>query len=127
MKAQTILFDRALFTPEEARRWAREHGLRSSDVDADKPKIRVRQADPKTFRKGSFRTKTVRPGVKFVFGEPVDAPRRRAKKGAPGAGQDGKWRRVFRVGKATFYLEERAEARSRETGARVRPGWKRVG
>lgn len=126
MKAQTILFDRTMFTPATARRWARDHGFRG-DLDASGPKIRARQADPDDFRPGSFRTKTIRPGVKLVVAEQRGSRPRRPRRAGSGAGQDGKWRRVYRVGRAEFYVEERAEARSRATGARVRPGWKRIG
>lgn len=125
METQTILFDRTWFTPASARRWAREHGFRDV-VNLTGPKLRARQANPNDFRPGSFRTKAIRPGVKLVVAEPQESSSRRTRRAKSGAGQDGVWRRVYRVGRATFYVEQRAEERSRATGARVRPGWKRV-
>ena len=64
---QTILFDRDVFTKRQAKDWARDHNFRYGKVDAKPNTWRLRQYDPDETQRGTFRTKEVTPGVKFVF------------------------------------------------------------
>lgn len=70
---QTLLFDKAVFTPATARAWAERHGYRAPKVDrgsATATKLRIRQHAPGGFVKGSFRTVPFGDGVSAVVGRP---------------------------------------------------------
>lgn len=70
---QTLLFDKAVFTPARARAWAERHGYRAPKVDAGSAtatKLRVRQHAPNGFFKGSFHTVPFGEGVSAVVGRP---------------------------------------------------------
>lgn len=53
---QSVLFDRDKFTEAQALAWAKEHGMKHNKVDRKPDTIRVRQKNPFSFKKGSFRT-----------------------------------------------------------------------
>jgi len=63
---QTLLFNRAHFTPASAAVWARGHGFKAAKVDASKPTLRVRQHSPSICQRGRLRTIPFRPGVQAV-------------------------------------------------------------
>jgi hypothetical protein len=65
---QTLIFDKAVFTRSEAVKWARSHGFKSNKVDTTKTSYRLRQRNPGDFQRGSFRTISLRRGVKAVIG-----------------------------------------------------------
>jgi len=55
-RVQTLVFDRQLFSPEDAKQWALRNGYTAGKVDTTAASHRLRQADPKKFQAGSFRT-----------------------------------------------------------------------
>lgn len=66
-KVQSLLFSRkAGWTVERANRWAKAHGYRSRDADVTAGNVRLRQADPKRFRR--LRTVTFGRGIKAIVG-----------------------------------------------------------
>lgn len=70
---QTILFNQNEFTPEQARKWLRDHG-KSDYLDIKKEKgseqhvMRARQVSPTKFQEGTLRTKKIEEGVEIVGG-----------------------------------------------------------
>jgi hypothetical protein len=51
MRPQSLLFDRGSgWTPEKAKRWAKEHGFKADKVDVTDQYVRLRQLDPKGFQ-----------------------------------------------------------------------------
>jgi hypothetical protein len=84
-RIQTLLFDRHRFTPGGARTWAREAGFRAPASDVTAERVRVRQADPRRFVPGTFRTITIAPGVQAVIAVPRTTARSSPKpKSKPG-------------------------------------------
>jgi len=69
-EVQTLVFDRAYFTPDTAKKWANKHGFKSKKVDQKPNALRIRQHDPANFMPELFRTIYFRPGVKAVVGCP---------------------------------------------------------
>ena len=67
---QTLIFDKARFTRQEAIEWAREHDFRTDKVDETSSSYRLRQKEPSEFLEGSFRTIELTTGVKAVIGRP---------------------------------------------------------
>lgn len=70
-KIQTLLFDKGKFSEAEAKKWASGHDFKTS-VDEKANTYRMRQAEPSDFSKGSFRTITLKSGIKAVIGCPKD-------------------------------------------------------
>lgn len=68
-KVQSLLFGKDAFTVPKAKKWAASHGFKSGKVDVKPDTIRLRQKDPEAMKKKSFRTITLRPGVKAVIGK----------------------------------------------------------
>lgn len=66
---QSIVFDRTLFTPEEARSWARANGYKSTSVDIQPNTVRIRQSDPSGFVRGSYLTHVLDNGVALITAE----------------------------------------------------------
>jgi ribosomal protein S18 acetylase RimI-like enzyme len=76
-QVQSLLFDKALFAPSEARRWAKKHNFVATGLDAGSDAatyLRIRQADPSAFRKVTMRTIELTARIKAVIGVPVGAP-----------------------------------------------------
>jgi len=71
-EAQTVLFDAEKWTVAKARKWLKEHNMKSPRVSREGNYLRFRQAPPNRFTVGSFRTKTIdrKMGVKLVIGCP---------------------------------------------------------
>jgi len=67
---QSLLFDADLFTVKAAKRWAKEHDFRRGSVDVNPNTIRLRQGDPAGYRRGTFRTITLRSGIQAVIAVP---------------------------------------------------------
>ena len=64
---QTLILSKDDFrSRREAKRWAHAHGFRSGKVDETTDSYRLRQHAPSRYRRGTFRTITLRPGVKAV-------------------------------------------------------------
>lgn len=55
-KVQTLLFPAESWSASSARAWARSHGFKAPAVDRMGKHLRLRQADPDLFEKGTFRT-----------------------------------------------------------------------
>lgn len=66
---QTLIFDKELFTEEQAIQWAKDHGYRADKVDDTEGSYRLRQRDPSEFVDGSFRTIELTDGVQAVIGQ----------------------------------------------------------
>ncbi len=62
----SLLFSRLSYTPSEAKRWARQHGYKSGDVDVGPAWIHLRQRDPGTMRR--IRTVWFGRGIKARVG-----------------------------------------------------------
>lgn len=69
-RIQSLLFDAGLFTVKAAKRWAKEHDFRRGSVDVKPETIRLRQADPALFRRGTFRTIALTGGIQAVIAVP---------------------------------------------------------
>jgi uncharacterized protein YjbI with pentapeptide repeats len=70
-KVQSLQFDKDLFTADEAKAWARQHGFRYGNVDLGQGNwLRLRQADPEHFRPSTFRVISFRDGVQAVIAVP---------------------------------------------------------
>jgi 2'-5' RNA ligase len=69
-EVQTIIFDKDVFSLDEARKWLSDNGFKTPAVDETEDSYRFRQREPGDFREGSFRTITLRKGVKAVVGIP---------------------------------------------------------
>lgn len=69
-EVQTLIFDPESFNKTEAKRWAKDQGFKSSKVDETRDSYRIRQKDPRSYKKGSFRTIELASGVKAVVGCP---------------------------------------------------------
>jgi hypothetical protein len=67
-KVQSLIFDKDAFTEEQAVAWAKKHDFSAAKVDETEHSFRLRQQDPKLFKKGSFRTISLTDGVKAVIG-----------------------------------------------------------
>ena len=66
-RVQSLLFSRrAGWTVSSANRWAKAHGYHHADADVTAGNVRLRQRDPKQFRK--LRTVTFGRGIKAVVG-----------------------------------------------------------
>lgn len=63
---QSLIFDKANFTAEQARAWANEHGYESTGVDETETSYRFRQEEPGDF--AAMRTISLTDGVKAVIG-----------------------------------------------------------
>ena len=55
-EVQTLIFDKAVFTEEQARAWAKDHDFKVSKVDETQDSFRIRQQQPGRFQANSFRT-----------------------------------------------------------------------
>jgi hypothetical protein len=81
-KVQTLLFDGKLWDPTSAQVWALDHKFKAHKIDQPAEYIRIRQAEPSTFRKDTFRTISFSDakGIKAVVGvpKPVDYKKRAA-------------------------------------------------
>lgn len=77
---QTLIFDKAVFSRSEAIKWARSHGFKSNKVDPTSSSYRLRQRNPGDFARGSFRTISLRRGVKAVIGT-LKADKQKVSKG----------------------------------------------
>ncbi len=60
---QTLIFDKAQFTLDEAIQWCQDHGFRADKVDETENTYRFRQFDPSECAKDSFRTWELTDGV----------------------------------------------------------------
>jgi hypothetical protein len=69
-QVQSLILDASHFDTRDAAGWAKRHGFRVSKVDKTAHSFRFRQREPSTFVQNSFRTITMRPGVKAVIGCP---------------------------------------------------------
>lgn len=67
-KVQALLFDKRRFSPEQAKKWAKDHGFRSSGLESSEAgnNHRIRQLDPGSFKR--MRTKQLAPGITAVMG-----------------------------------------------------------
>lgn len=75
-QVQSLIFDRDLFTAREARSWASAHEFKAPATDRTAHTLRLRQRNPGRFQRGTFRTITLRKGVKAVIGVPKSPARR---------------------------------------------------
>lgn len=63
---QSLVFSKSKFDKEEAKKWAKKHGFKSSGVDEKENTYRLRQQEPGKFAK--MRTKDFGGGVKAIIG-----------------------------------------------------------
>jgi len=67
---QTLIFSKDKFTKQQAKKWAKNHGFKSSNVDETSKSFRLRQKEPTEFKPDSFRTISLADGIKAVIGRP---------------------------------------------------------
>jgi len=68
LRVQSVLLSKEEFTRSGARKWVKDHKFRIGSPEETRNFWRFRQIAPEDIKRGTFRTKEVRPGVKFVFG-----------------------------------------------------------
>lgn len=68
---QTIVLDDRYFNQRQAESWIRRNGFDLAKVDRTGESYRFRQRAPSAFKEGTFRTFSLRPGVKAVIGCPL--------------------------------------------------------
>ena len=69
-RVQSLQFDKRLFAPAEARRWAAQNGLRAPATDELVHVLRIVQEPVGNFRPGSLRSVALDTGVVAWIGEP---------------------------------------------------------
>jgi hypothetical protein len=69
---QTIAFDKAIFTKDDAREWCKSHGYKSDIIEVTDQYIRVMQMEEFQLMK-PFRMKKIRHGVNIVLGRKKNA------------------------------------------------------
>jgi hypothetical protein len=71
MDVQSVMFEKQTYTVDQAKRWLKEHGMRSSSADVGGGHaLHFRQHDPSSYRPGTFRTISFGYGIKAVVGVP---------------------------------------------------------
>ncbi len=65
-RVQSVLLDKEMFSQAAAKRWAKEHNFRTTQVDSQGNYWRFRQESPAKFKK--IRTVEFRPGVRATVG-----------------------------------------------------------
>jgi hypothetical protein len=68
-EVQSIAFEKSIFSVSEAKRWAKKHGFVFSKVHRTQNLIKLRQYDPKYFKKSSFRVFEPREGVLMTIAQ----------------------------------------------------------
>jgi len=71
-KVQTLIFDKKKFSKEQVKAWIGSHEQYHmlKAIDETEGTFRVRQEEPSKFKKGSFRTITLKSGIQAVIGRP---------------------------------------------------------
>lgn len=67
-EVQSLLFDKKKFTAAEAKKWAIDHGYTAAKVDTGDKYHRIRQHDPKGYKRFRISTENFPAGVKAIFG-----------------------------------------------------------
>ena len=72
-RIQTLIFDRDMFTPAQAKNWAVDNEFKTSKVDLQPNTIRLRQIAPSRFdSRYGFRTIQITDGVQATVGVPLE-------------------------------------------------------
>lgn len=69
-EVQSVILDNQFFSRAQAKGWIERHGFQAKKIDTTDESFRFRQHEPSEFVGDSFRTITLRPGVKAVIGCP---------------------------------------------------------
>jgi hypothetical protein len=69
-RAQSLLFDRRLYSASDARSWASAHGFRTLKTEDLADVIRIRQEPSGRFVRGSFRAVSLDDGVQAIIALP---------------------------------------------------------
>lgn len=67
LTVQSVLFSKKTNQKSDARKWLRDHGFESLDLEETENFYRSRQKNPDKFDPDSFVTKEIKPGVKYIF------------------------------------------------------------
>ena len=70
-QVQSVILSQQFFSLREAEDWILSHGFRVSKIDESRNFWRFRQQPPTWFKKGTFRTIRLRPGVEAIVGCPL--------------------------------------------------------
>lgn len=84
-EVQSVLFDKAKWTPSSAKKWLASHGYKTPAADTTADYHRYRQSPPFNFEKGTFRTITLgaaSKGIKAVIAVPKGTANPKRKKKA---------------------------------------------
>jgi len=68
-EVQSLLFDKNVYSTQEAKDWVKSHDFKSDDVDIIEEYIRLRQRDPDGYQDDSFRAIDLDDGIKAVIGK----------------------------------------------------------
>lgn len=68
---QSLVLAKKDFSKRDACQWVETHDFRVIKIDETENNYRFRQREPREFEEGSFRTITLRPGVKAIIGCPL--------------------------------------------------------
>jgi len=115
-RIQSLVFDRRFFSPSEARSWASAHGFRAPAAEVYENSLRLRQASPERFKKGTFRMMSLDAGVQAVVASPLHPGTFSRKEKARGGGVGVAWSRIQRKVKARVrrLLRRRRSAKPRK-------------
>lgn len=67
LTVQSVLFSKKSNQKSDARKWLRDHGFESLNLEETENFYRSRQKNPNKFDPDSFVTKEIKPGVKYIF------------------------------------------------------------
>ena len=70
-QVQSVILSQQFFSLREAEDWILSHDFRVSKIDESRNFWRFRQQPPTWFKKGTFRTIRLRPGVEAIVGCPL--------------------------------------------------------
>lgn len=76
--AQTILFNTARWSVRDAVAWAHENGYKPNKITLEKNHCRLQIVPPNLFQPGTYKTLSLRPGVKLVAARLAGRVRRRS-------------------------------------------------
>lgn len=71
MVVQTLVFNKSVFTKDQACKWATDQEFKADTVTEDDESYGLRQCDPSLFEENSFNTVEITKGVQAVIGKPI--------------------------------------------------------
>jgi len=78
---QTLIFHKSAFNKQQSRMWAKDHDFKYGKITEYKDSYRIRQNNPDSYVKNSFRTISLKSGVKAVIACPLEGKKGMSKGG----------------------------------------------